>query len=146
MCLSLYLVSVREELIKNGVVAVVQIVENRTLVDMECSNIGCIDRYTDGHGLYTRSLFGFTKYKAAPSFDIEIELLNPVVDIARTKALKDLSSSWGLQLKSFKKPKDFKNLSEEEFEPVKNKILSQMKELSRLLVDFFNGRLIEKNK
>jgi hypothetical protein len=135
--------SIRKQLKQQNIIAIVKIVEKPLPVAFECTGGGCVDRYSEGYGLYTRSLLGFTRYEAAPSFDIAIELLDPVVDIEKFDSISKVSSSLGLPIKGFKKPNDFKNISELEFEPVKRAILENMQNLSQLLTDFFNGNFKE---
>lgn len=133
--------SIKERLRQQNIIAIVKIIEKPLPVAFECTGGGCIDRYSEGYGLYTRSLFGLTRYEAAPSFDMAIELLDPVVDIEKFSSISKVSSSLGLSIKGFKKPKQFKNISESEFEPVKRAILENMRKLSQLLTEFFNGNL-----
>jgi len=101
---------IKDKFLDQNIIAVLQIIEKPSLVALECSNFGCTERYSQGYGIYTRSLFGITRYLAAPSFDISLEMLNPLVDIGQLKQFNKLISTDGININNFNKPKDFKNI------------------------------------
>jgi hypothetical protein len=103
-------------------------------VGSECGAYGCTDRYAAGWGLYTRSFLGLDSYEAVPGTITFVATLDKPSMITSRELSVD-----GFDLKSASipindlEPKDFKNLSEPDWEPVRIAILAREKAVARAL-------------
>ena len=99
--------------------AIIIVEEQRVMASMECSSGGCIERYIDGCGLYTRSILGVTQYKAVAALATIIYLFNPPAFLSAGDAWRFQWKLRTMTLSNFSKPNDFRDITEKEFEPVR---------------------------
>lgn len=97
--------------------------DSRVMTALECAGGPCSERYADGSGLYTRSIFGFTNYFAVAAFQWNVFVLDPLADAALVNPLAPILRMPVTHLPNFKDPADFKNLSEIEFSVAAEAIL-----------------------
>lgn len=108
-----------EHLNLKGVVA---LKDARVLLALECLS-GCTERYADGPGIYTRTFFWPTRYKAAAAFDWQIYSLNPPTNLVRSNALQKFLQYPIAPMAEFTDPVDFDNITEAEFFQVRYAII-----------------------
>ncbi|WP_371194823.1 hypothetical protein [Glaciecola sp. SC05] len=133
----------RQKLLERGITAIMSIEETPTLAQLACSQYGCTEFYSQGHGLFTRSFFGLDTYIASASYIMTAELLDPGVDLFMFETLSEFR---GFQkrhiiLDDFEDPNDFENITEEEFLPVRAAIDDYLIELTTTISQFLNGEL-----
>ena len=98
--------------------------ETRVIAARECIGLGsCYKRYADSSGLYTRSAFVVTDYKAVAAYQWNVFVLDPIADAAKADPLRSMLRIPSTPLSGFKDPADFENLTEAEFAPVRDAIL-----------------------
>lgn len=133
----------RESLLAQGIRAVIGIKEARTLAEMNCSQYGCTEFYSEGYGLFTRSFFGMDRYYASSSFDINAEILDPAVDMVLLDELWEMNLYSGKNnlLDGFVDPVDFNNITEQELLPVKEGILVYIDKLAAQISQYLNGNI-----
>ena len=110
--------------------SVVVIGEDRVLAALECGAFGCVDRAMDAPGVFTRSILGLTGYTAVAAIDMNVYVLEPPVDLAQLKPLVGKMNKLAVPLPDYRKPEAFKNITLEEFEPVKLAIVDIVDKLS----------------
>ncbi|MAG81588.1 MAG: hypothetical protein EVA59_04300 [Limnobacter sp.] len=118
--------------------ALIVVKDARVVATLECGGGPCTERYVDHSGLYTRSVFGYTSYRAVAAFPWEVYVLDPVADIAKAEPLRRSLGESSYFLRGFKSPADFENLTEAEFAPVRDGILSFTQEASNAVVRALN--------
>jgi hypothetical protein len=138
----------RQHLLEQGIYAVIIINEAKTLAQLNCSQYGCTEFYSQGYGLFTRSFFGMDTYLASASFNISAELLDPAIDLAIVKALRDETHflKKHTELKTFADPKDFENITAEEMAPVKQGIEKYISNIVGIIATYLKGDFSETNK
>lgn len=131
----------RESLRKQGIFAIVSVFELPTLANLECSQFGCANHYSQGYGLFTRSFLGMDRYIASASFEISAEIIQPLIDISVQEDMREILhfSSKNKEVSDFSDPKDFKNISEHELKPIKSEILVYMQSVARLTSKYLKG-------
>ncbi len=109
----------------------------RHAVAMECGGFGCMDRYADGYGLYSRSFLGMNYFSAIPGFSVRVEILNPPAIVSYSGAMEEYSkfNSGIIPLENFQSPKDFKSISVEEWLPVRQAIEKRIDDLTTAIVN-----------
>lgn len=107
----------------------------RHLVAMECSNMGCNDRYAEGPGLYTRGIFGLLQSMAVPGVGYEVILFEPLFNLASYKPLRSIEGfgSRATLIEDFKRPDDLKNLSDAELRAVRDAIAARLEDLAEAI-------------
>jgi hypothetical protein len=103
--------------------ALVVVKEERVLAALECGGGPCNERYAEASGLYTRGIFGLTRYTAVAAFRWNVFVLDPVADIAQAAPLRSPLQIPGIPMPDFQDPRDFKNLTEGEFAPARAAVL-----------------------
>lgn len=138
----------RESLLARGIRATIAIKEARTLAELNCSQYGCMEFYSEGYGLFTRSFFGIDRYYASSSFEISAEILDPAIDMVLLDELWDITlySGKNNQLHEFSDPVDFNNLTEKEMAPVKEGILIYIRKLAGQVSQYLNGDIVQAKK
>ena len=131
----------RQTLIEKGIYAVVSISEAPTLASLECSNYGCAQQYSDGYGLFTRSIFGMDRYVASASFNISTEIIRPLIDIGAQEDMREVThfANKNKTIADFSDPADFKNITEDELAPAKEGILEFIKSLAAATSRYLTG-------
>lgn len=119
--------------------AVIVLNESRVLTAMECGAWGCSEHHADASGLFTRSMFGMTRYSAVAAYRWNVFLLDPVADVAATDALQSMLRIPAAQLANFQHPAEFKNLTEDEFAPVREAILAFVQAVSSTALKSFSS-------
>lgn len=137
----------RESLLQAGIKAVILIEETPTLAVLECSAYGCSEHYSQGYGLFTRSFLGMDRYMASTSFRVQIETLDEPIDIMLLDEFRETQHymSKHPMLEGFTDPQDFKQLTEEEMEPVKVGIVGYFSNLASMLKGFLEGSATQTN-
>lgn len=140
--------ALRESLLAQGIRATIAIQENQTLAELNCSQYGCAEFYSEGYGLFTRSFFGIERYYASSSFDISAEILDPAVDMVFLDDLWEMTLYSGKHnlISGFSDPADFNNITEEEMAPVKAGILSYIEKIANLISQYLNGNINQPSK
>lgn len=133
--------ALRETLAEQGIQAIIALRETRTLAELNCSQYGCAEFYSEGVGLFTRSFFGMDRYYASSSFEISAEILNPAIDLGMLDALWDMTiySGKNVLLDGFSDPADFKNITEQEMLPVKAGVMDYIHKLTSQIAQYLNG-------
>lgn len=132
----------RAQMQSENIVALIRIKEEPSLVDSECGAYGCVDRYSRGQGIYSRTFLGISRYKAAPSYSILVETLQPPMVVTKLKSVRVLSDSLGLDLRGPAKPQSVSNITEAEFKHAKRLILRNIEDLSHELANVLNGKAV----
>lgn len=112
----------------------------RHVVNLECSQFGCVERHAEGMGLYTRSFLGIDRYAAVPGFDFHVYVLDAPADLASYGQLRSYSTIAGriINLTDYASPADHKNLTEAELAPVRTAIEQRIAELSAAAASALN--------
>ncbi|WP_440054760.1 hypothetical protein ACSLBF_00885 [Pseudoalteromonas sp. T1lg65] len=133
--------SAKDALLAENIAVVIHIEEQPTRAEMICSNYGCTDFFSQGHGLYTRSFMGLDNYYASASYVISAEIISQPIDLAMLEKVQLLTSLQGrlIQLEDYQDPEDHQQLSETHFLPVKAALLDYMNKLGVVLGDYING-------
>lgn len=118
--------------------AVLTIRTERALAMVECTGGPCNFRFVNAPGLFTRSLFGPTRYFAVAAYQWNLYALDPVVDLARVKPLVDTVYMPSTELRGFTDPVDFKKLTAEELIPVRDGILESVQTAATVAVQSLN--------
>ena len=106
-----------------GLKALIALKESRVMVDMECTGGPCAERYADASGLFSRTFFGLSSYKAVAAFKWDVYVIDPLANMTVVEPLMSKLVFPGIYLKNFPKPINFDNLTEEELRPVREEIL-----------------------
>lgn len=135
--------ALRESLLAQGIHAVIGIKEAQTLAELNCSQYGCVEFYSEGYGLFTRSFFGLDRYYASSSFEITAEILDPAVDMVLLEELWEMNLYTGKHnlLDGFKDPVDFNNFTEQEMLPVKDGVLAYIEKMANQISQYLNGNI-----
>lgn len=138
----------RDSLLAQGIRATIAIKEARTLAELNCSQYGCMEFYSEGYGLFTRSFFGMDRYYASSSFDISAEILDPAIDMVLLDELWDMTLYQGKNnlIEGFNDPVDFNNLTEAEMKPVRQGIIEYVEKLASQISQYLNGNISQPNK
>lgn len=107
-----------------GLRALVVLKETRVMTALECAGGPCAERYADASGLYTRSMFGLTSYRAVAAYQWNVYVLDPLADTATAEPLSSMLRMPTSAIAGFTKPQDFHQLTAEEFAPVREGILA----------------------
>ena len=118
--------------------ALIVVKDAPVMASLECSGGPCTARYVDHSGLYTRSVFGYTSYRAVAAFPWNVYVLDSVADISLAEPLRPMLGEPSYFLRSFKSPANFENLTEAEFQPVREGILSFTQEAFKAVVKVLN--------
>lgn len=122
-----------------GLTAVVTLVarQERSVVVQECGGFGCVDRYAEGWGLYTRSVFGFDAYFAYPGLVLTVTVLDPPGSLAFSGALEPFAGRYDrvVHLRKFADPADFHNFTEAELQPVRAAIEQRVREIAAAIAE-----------
>ena len=132
----------KEALAKHNVKAVISIIEQPTVVLLECAGGPCNVRTIPGYGLFTRGLLGLKRYYATAGFGYTFEILKPKVEVHQLRTFKE-NQHWEKSSSVIKnmKPIDFKNLTDEELQPVKISIVEYMNSMSELVVSYLKNEV-----
>ncbi len=124
---------------KLGVKSAIYFNTAKTVAYIQCGMSNCTDFYSKSYGLFTRSFLGIKSHTAIAAFDNGIIITNPL-------ALMQFTNPKTFPLKNFK-PKDFKNISETEWDTVKNEILMYIDDFSSQLPNLMknNKQVLEAN-
>lgn len=127
----------------DGVKLVIHVKEQPTYFTSDCSAYSCITYYSEGLGLLSRSVLGVKSYYASASFNISAELLDPIFDISSHKEMGTLNNHRikHKSLSNFAKPKEFENLTEKEFEDVKQGVFGQIRFFAKDIYYYLNSKL-----
>jgi hypothetical protein len=107
-----------------GIKAVVLLKESRVTVLLDCLGASpCVERYMSTSGLYTQSAYGLTKYYAVAAFTWNVFVLDPVADVAQGIAVSKVLKTPKIVIRDFAKPANFENITEAEFEPVREAVM-----------------------
>lgn len=101
-----------------GLSAVVVVYDVRTLADLECGGGPCAERYVRTSGLFTRSFFGLTRYFAVAAIDAKVFVLQPAAELSAFDPIAKVRTNRVKLLTDMREPRDFKRLSDDEFQPV----------------------------
>lgn len=123
-----------QKLKEEQIAAVVVIEGKRTLTRMECSGGPCAESYMANSGLFTRGMLGSTRYFAVPAMEAKVFALSPPIELSAYEPLKTLQAGRVRQLRDFAEPKDARQLSKAEFQPVVTAIDAHIASLSRATV------------
>ena len=93
------------------------------MADLECRGGPCTARYTAGAGLYTRSFLGLTTRYAVPAFGMNVYLLDPPVDLARTGPLRSLVARPAVPLPASAGPANLEQVGDAEWRAVRDTIV-----------------------
>lgn len=107
----------------------------RHMVAMECSSMGCNERYAEGPGLYTRGIFGLLQSMAVPGVAFEVILFEPVFELSSYKPLRTVKG-FGLNatvIDDFSRPDDLKKLSDAELRAVRDAITVRLETLAEAI-------------
>ena len=131
--------SLRDSLIELGIYAVVSISESPTLANLECSAYGCAEHYSEGYGLFTRSFLGINSYFASSSFTVSIEIIDTPADIGVQQDMRDILhfNNKNKILTNFEAPKEFRNITQEELNPIREEILNYIKYVAAAAGHYF---------
>lgn len=140
--------ALRNRLIADNVHAFIIIKEVPTLAVMECSQYGCTNHYSQGVGLFTRSMFAFDTYYASASYQISVELLSAPVDLSRLEAFEKFTHYMGknIVVEDFPDPQNFDNITEQEFLPIKQALDAYFNELGQLTATHLQGHELPTNQ
>lgn len=138
----------REKLQKNNIDVVIIVREAPTVASMECSQYGCSYHYSQGYGLFTRSIFGLDTYVASSSFNISMETLDTPIDVMYLEPFREIAAMRETNkiLEDFSDPADFENITEEELAPVKKGIHEYFKKFAVTAKQFLNGDITASKK
>lgn len=138
----------RENLLENNIDIIVIIKEGQTLASLECSQYGCNRFHSEGYGLFTRSFFGLDRYHASKSFSMSIQTLDTPINLLLTNGFKETQelTEKSKLMSDFEDPKDFKNITKEELEPIRLNIIEYFKNLATLTRNFIDGDKLPTNK
>ncbi len=98
--------------------AVVVVAEKRMYVTSNCTESGCANYYSDGHGLFRVNGVLANKYYAVAAYQTDVFILNPPANPALGRAFKELERRRVGRIRRFGLPRDPKNISAVEWRPV----------------------------
>ncbi|MGY6555449.1 MAG: hypothetical protein ACXIUM_13110 [Wenzhouxiangella sp.] len=103
----------------------------RHVVSLECSNLGCNNRWADGMGLFTRGFMGLLSFEAVPGMDLSIVVFDPLFDLALHRPLLDYRTVNGnsVALRQVPRPDEFRELQTEDLLPVRAAIEQRIEEI-----------------
>ena len=129
--------TLRNNLTEENIYAVITVTEKPTLAQLECGAGGCSERYVDGFGLFSRSFLGIQNFTATAGFEVTAEVINPPVELSAQQTLRDLAhyQKKSRIMRGFK-PRDLKNITDQELAPVKAHILEYIQTVAAATSDF----------
>ena len=133
----------RQRLLAEGIQVVISIYETPSLAFLQCSSYGCSEFYSQGYGLFTRSFLGMDMYFSSAAFAISVETIHQPVDLTLMPKLEALTNYQAKhhELSDFDDPKDFKNITAQEMEPVRLSILNYFSALGSQIKAYLNGEV-----
>ena len=132
--------TVRELTERKSLKAVVVVKETRVMTALECGAGPCSERYANASGMYTRSFFGRTRYNAVAAFSLNVYVLEPLADLARTGALRTMMRIPAIPLANYPAPANFQELREHELFSVRDAILRFSEQMATEIVKALNPR------
>lgn len=120
--------------------AIVVLKEGRVMTVLECTGGPCSERYADGPGLYTRSFLGMTNYSAVAAYQWNVFVLDSPADTAKADPLRSIVRMPATHIRGFKSPADFDNITEVEFGPVHEAVLTFVEGASAAAVKTLNSK------
>lgn len=103
--------------------AVIVVRPANVLALLECSGGPCSERMVGSPGLFSRSIFGMTRYFSVPAFGWSIYSLTPPADLARADPLARQIRMQSAPVQGIS-PADFYALTERDLQPVLESILT----------------------
>lgn len=120
--------------------AVIALKEGRVMTALECTGGPCAERYANGSGLYTRSFFGMTNYSAVAAYQWNVFVLDAPADTAKADPLQSAIRMPSAPIRGFKSPADFDNITEAEFAPVHEAVLTFVEGTASAAVQTLNSK------
>lgn len=120
--------------------ALVVLKEARVMTARECTGGPCSERYADGSGLYTRSFLNMTSYSAVAAYQWNVFVLDSPADTVLAEPLWSIVKMPSARILEFKSPANFDNLTEAEFAPVREAVLSFVEGASAAAVKSLNPK------
>ena len=114
--------AILDRLRKLNLKAVMLLKETQVVAALECNGGPCSSRIANGSGLYSRGFFGIDRYHAVSAYKWGIYTLETPANIAWSEAMRKMLRIPSIELPDYPAPKEFKNLSAAEFEPVREAI------------------------
>lgn len=121
-----------------GLSAVVVIKESQVQADLECAGGPCSNRMIGGSGLYSRSMFGMTRYKAVAAITTKIFLLDPPAQLDRNGPLSSQWDDRAINLNDYAGAEDFDNFTKNELQPVRIAIEEYITRMAENIVTSLN--------
>lgn len=119
---------------RQGLRAIVVVKEGEVMADIECLGGPCSERDMYASGLFTRSFFGATRYKAVAAFQLNLVLLDPVADLAKAGALNELMMFPAVPMSRDFSLENFSQASEADLAPVRAAVLAFSKKMGDAIV------------
>lgn len=139
--------SLKQKLLEMNISSIITITEVPTTAMLNCSQFGCTNFYSQGQGMFSRSVFGMHTYMASASYSFEVELLDPAVDLMYFESLRELTrfDSLNFIVKDFPSPVDIKQMKEEEFLPIRDKIENHLETIAQTISKGLQSQLPEQS-
>ena len=127
--------SVYKKLQDVGLKGIIVVKEKPVTALLECAGGPCSDWTTPNSGLFTRSIFFSTFYRPVAALDANIFLLNPLADLSKGNAFQDVQKLRSANLRNYKSPADFKNLTSDEWLPIESAIKDYINKMTSSAVE-----------
>ncbi len=130
----------RKKLVAEGYKAVIRVAESRILAFRHCHQYGCTEFFTEGPGLFTRSLFALDNYFVAPSSILAVETLEPLAEISDMAALHSLKNNQTTEIEEMQDPVDFNNIQQPEIKPIMEHLGFYYQKVASTTKDYLQGK------
>ena len=113
--------------------AVVVVTERRTYVTSRCTEYGCVNYYSTGHGLVRVSGDLTNKYYAVAAYQADVFILDPPANPGLGRAFKALEKRQVGRIRGFRDPRDPKKIPVARWRPVIAHLHGYVKRLAVLV-------------
>lgn len=130
----------REQLVSQGINAVIVVEETKSLAALECGAYGCSEHYSHGIGLFTRSFLGMDRYMVSASTSLTIEIIDEPIDLIAIETFWS-SQRYNMrnrEIEDFKDPMNFKDFKEKELRPIFGELMLYYEGIAKSFVRFIN--------
>ncbi|QPB81746.1 hypothetical protein CWC22_001460 [Pseudoalteromonas rubra] len=136
---------VREALLSEGVTATIVIREMPRVAQLTCTQFGCVEFISQGHGLFTRSFLGLDSYYSAASYHVSAEIISQPVDLTVLPGLSRFNRMMGqFNELDIEDPADFSNLDGSFFIPVRAELTRYFEQLAFEVSVYLEGKFEKK--
>ena len=134
-----------KKLQEQGVNIILNISEVRSVVSEYCNFYNkdiCHHQYSEGYGLVSESSLLGNKFYASASFDTQIETLNPPSNLTKHGKFYGINfdNNLNTELNYLGDPKYLKEVTEEELEPVKRRIVKHFSIIGKKLAIYLKEK------